>query len=280
MMLKKFAYGIVIYGITVFTLFSCSVFWTSPSYYQVENEDSEIIKKVISFSEYGKFSESHPRPFIVKKENLVLFGSEHTKSPSDPQFKTVQELWSELKPTVALVEGRLGFLFVWVMDPVETYGEMGFVKRLADKDGIDVFTWETPKDLYMKEMLKTYSKKQMAIKEVLNPYFSNLRFGKPESPEDYVKGYLHRANEHGLDNAISSIEDIDQFWKETFPDEKDWRDTSDQWGLPGFLGEMSVTANDIRNRHIAIIIQNLLNKGERVFAIMGSSHAVMLQDTF
>ena len=42
--------------------------------------------------------------------DLVVFGATHTKNSADPQLARIDETWNALDPTVALVEGRLGFL--------------------------------------------------------------------------------------------------------------------------------------------------------------------------
>ena len=49
-----------------------------------------------------------------------------------------------------------------------------------------------------------------------------------------------------ITNVISSVAQIDAIWKRDFPDEADWRDTSDQFGLPGYLAEIAARLNQAR----------------------------------
>jgi len=77
--------------------------------------------------------------------------------------------------------------------------------------------------------------------------------------------------------VISSVAGIDAIWRRDFPNEADWRDTSDQFGLPGYLSAIAACANRARDEHLAQVIVDLSAQGERVFAIAGSSHAVKLE---
>jgi hypothetical protein len=261
-------------------LWGCANIWRSPEFYPIA-DTCEPDNRILTMQEYGEFANTHPRPFIISSDDYLIFGSEHTDNPDDPQIKLIEEKWNEFKPSVVLVEGRLGFLIPGLMNPVKNYWEMGKVKELADEKKIDIYSWDTPNDVLLREKLnKGFTKEQVALSVILNSYFSNLRFGKPANPEKYVEGHFDRASIPELKGVITSIEQIDAFWKRDFPNEKDWRDTSDQWGLPGYLGEIADASNLIRNERLACAIYELLDKGERPFVIAGSSHAVCLKKLF
>jgi hypothetical protein len=106
-----------------------------------------------------------------------------------------------------------------------------------------------------------------------------MRFGKPSSPESFVEPYLKRASNAGMEDEIKSVADVDRFWKKYFPS-GDWRNVSDEYGLPGYLGEMMTYTNDLRNQQLIDVIKELTAKGERVFVICGSSHAVCVEPAF
>lgn len=74
---------------------------------------------------------------------------------------------------------------------------------------------------------------------------------------------------------FTSAKDIDQAWSEYFPEGPDWREVSDEVSLPGFLEKMD--ANPARDQHLFNSLIELVNNGERVFVIAGSSHAVKLE---
>jgi len=230
--------------------------------------------------QYGELSDNHSRPFVIQKKNILIFGAKHTKDSKNKQLKILDSLFYEFKPTIVLVEGRLGFLIPYIMNPVKNFGEMGKAAALAHKENIPIFSWEIPKNELINVLNQKFRSEQIALKEILTPYFSNLRFGKPESPENYVQQYLNRAEWFGLQDKINSVNYIDSIWEKDFPNEKDWRDTSDQWGLPGYLSEIADEANFIRNQNLVCSINTLLNQGESVFVVCGSSHAICIKDVY
>jgi hypothetical protein len=250
--------------------------WRSPKYFPYTQNCPEN-ENVLTMDEYGAYIDTHQRPYIVIKNNLVLFGAEHTKDPDDKQIKLIAESFKSLKPTTVLVEGRLGFLFPYLMNPVKEFGESGYAAKLAKSEGAQIYSWEIPKSDLILELVKLYPKEQVALSQILSPYFSNLRFGKPDDPNQYVVQFLNRASYPGLDNCIQSVEDIDNIWKRDFAESADWRETSDQYGLPGYLSEIASSANLIRNRYLLCAVNELTASGERVFVICGSSHAVCVE---
>ena len=51
-------------------------------------------------------------------------------------------------------------------------------------------------------------------------------------------------------------------------------------GAGGYLQEVSDSSNDLRNRHLVRAAVDLAARGERVFVVAGSSHAVLTRDAF
>jgi hypothetical protein len=165
------------------------------------------------------------------------------------------------------------------MDPVKHLGEGGKVKELAAKDGIPIYNWDLSKEALANELQQTFSREQIALAQILNPYFGNLRFGKPSSPEAFIEPYLKRAAYVGLESRFQNVDDIDKAWKRYFPG-LDWRDVSDETRLPGYLGNLMEAGNNLRNQHLVNAVKELTAKGERVFVICGSSHAVCVEPAF
>jgi hypothetical protein len=273
---------IIIFAIAILLASASTFFWRSPPYY-TDYGTIKLTAPLLTDEEYNTLIDSHPRPYIVevKTQNagtLLLYGSEHTQNPNDPQVADIHTHWNNFKPTVTLVESRLGFFIQGFQNPVKEYGEMGWAFSLARKDNVPVYTWEVPREREIQYVLEEFPKDQVALFYILRPYFGNLRFGKPDEPDTVVEGYIReRSNYPGIENTISSVEDIDTIWQSDFPNEADWRDTSDQFGLPGYLGEIAAHSGEARDQHFVRVIIDLVRKGERVFAIAGSSHAVKLE---
>jgi hypothetical protein len=228
---------------------------------------------------FSKYHSEHARPYIIHTKKVVVFGAEHTRDANDVQIKEIEGSWQQLQPTVALVEGRLGFLLPRLMDPVENLGEGGKVKELAHKKGIPVYNWDLSKDALAVQLQQHFKREQIALYQILNPYFSQLRFGKPASTETFLEPYFKRAAYVNLQDSIQNVQDINRIWKKYFP-QLDWRNVSDETTLPGYLDSMMAITNDLRNAQLIAAIKELEMKGEKVFAICGSSHAVCIAPAF
>ena len=273
--------GLIIAGLLLLLAILARVAWRSPPFYRDPPRIAPAAP-IMTRAEYDQVFAEHPRPYVVPIEAaggaVLLYGASHTKDPGDPQIGDVQRRWEAFRPTVALVEGRLGFLLPGFMDPVRHYGEMGAVNALARKDGIAVYSWEPPREVEIGRLLEAFPPERVALFYVLRPYFSNLRHGRPDDPEGFVEEFRRKRTAYpGLENTLQSVAQIDTVWKRDFAGLPDWRDTSDAYGLPGYLGEISDVSNAIRDEHLLNVVIDLVRHGERVFAIMGSSHSVKVE---
>jgi hypothetical protein len=257
----------------VLTLLTFTYFWRSPGYYlDVGAAPDEAA--VISKRDYRL---GHPQPYVYETGDVVVYGSLHTRDPQHPQLGDIESRWRRFAPTVALVEGRLGFLMPGLMDPVEEHGEMGWVYALAKADDVPTYSWELPWDSAATTLAGRYPPERVALYFVLRPYFGTLRHGRPESPESFLEEYLHRASIPALAGTIEDVEDVDRLWRRDFPGERDWRDVSDEGPLVGYLNDIGYASEDLRNQHLVRVIHALRARGERVFVVCGSSHAVLIE---
>lgn len=264
------------YSVGTFLLLLVLVFviaWKSPAYYVPKTQGAYAILP------FRNYTGDHPCPYVLQRPQLLLFGGAHTRDPKDSQLLLVQHYWNELKPTVALVEGRLGFLLPGFMDPVKTLGEGGAVAALARKDGIPLYNWDLPKDVLAKGLGDRFSPQQIALAQVLTPWFGQQRFGRPADEAAFLAPYFKRAASVGLADSLRSVADVDRLWQRFFPG-TDWRGVSDETRLPGYLYDMMCVTNDLRNRQLVATIKELTARGERVFAICGSSHAYCVAPAF
>lgn len=255
------------------------VAWRSPPYYDAPAVS--LPTPILSMADYDRVAGTHARPYVVRVESatggIVLFGASHTRDPSDPQLTMLRHEWSTFRPSVALVEGRLGFVLPPLMDPVEEYGEMGAAAALARAADVRLYSWEPRREWEIGRMLDSFPAPRVALFYVLRPYFSQLRFGRPGNPELFVEEFRSKRTRYpGLEGTLPSMAAIDSMWWRDFPNLPDWRETSDEYGFPGFLGDLSARSNALRDEHLAAVLLDLVRKGERVFAVSGSSHAVKL----
>lgn len=269
-------------GVFLLLLFT-GVIWRSPNYYAIASQ-REFAPPVMTMEEYSR-SAGHVRPYIYRlgngKGEVYVLGIDHTKDPGDAQIDNIEKAWEKFHPDVLLVEGRLGFLFSGLQDPVKVHGEGGKAVSLARRDDVEIFTWEPQKQDEVEMMLKRFPPKQIAMFYSLRPYLSNFRFGKPEDPEAQLQSYIDsRTDYNGIRGEISSVSEIDSIWAADFPQEKDWRDSTDEYGWPdGYLADMAAYSNELRNIHMVNAILEMVEKGKKVFITMGSSHAFRIEQT-
>ncbi len=97
----------------------------------------------------------------------------------------------------------------------------------------------------------------------------------PASGHDELALHLlrKRTNVDGLRKTFSSIQEFDEHWTEAFPGEPDWRtlDNPDQLTALRKIGDVS---RDVRGQHMVSTIIDLVQHGERVFAVVGASHVI------
>jgi len=286
MSVRTFVIGVGVFALA-FALFAAWLLgtaWYRVPHYEVLST-IELEAPIMTPDAYGAVIDTHPRPFVYEIEPsnpdgtgaVLIYGAEHTKNPDDSQIADIATLWKAFAPTTALVESDLGMMFPAFMDPVETFGEVGAANALARDAGIPTYTWEPPDDVLVASLKgQGFTAREVAMRMILAPYFSNLRHGRLEDPEAFVEEFrAERTRWAGLEDTFATVDEIDAEWRKRFPDGSDWRDVSDQYGLPGFLGEMD--ANQARDEHFARVVIDLARRGERVFAVCGLSHAVKLE---
>ncbi|WP_299668168.1 hypothetical protein [uncultured Polaribacter sp.] len=280
--LKRISIALGVFIIVAVSLVSCNVIWTSPSYYDVKDPIT-IENPIMDMETYEKIINTHRRPYIYSIKSSSggeahILGVAHTTDGNHPQFETIKKLWNEANPSVALVEGRLGFLFTWFQDPIKKYGEGGLVSQLTKKNGVDLFTWEPAREDEIELLMKEFPVEQIAMFYSFRPYFSNMRHDKPENPEKKLQEYLDsRTDYKHIRGIYKSWEELDRLWKEDFPS-IDWRDYSDMYGWPeGYLSDIANSSNLARDYHMVQTIIELVNDGQTVFVTMGASHAPRIE---
>jgi len=255
--------------------------WRSPPFYDVD-ETAALPAPILSEAEYEAVHATFPRPYVVEcgdgRGRVLLYGAAHTRDPRDPQIADLEARFRALSPTVLLVEGRPGAPLAALGDPVAKFGESGAVIRLARRARIEIYTWEPTREAEVALQLARFPQERVALFYVLRPYVSSFRFGKPADPDAVVEASRReRVAWPGLEGAFADVAAIDAIWRRDFAGLPDWRDTSDEYGWPGYLAEIAQSANAIRDEHFARVLLELMARGERVLAVAGSSHAVRLE---
>jgi len=219
-----------------------------------------------------------PRNASAPKGSLLFFGALHSKDPEHPQLVTLRKVWQEFKPTVALVEGRMGFFVGTSRQGIGIFGEGAAVYALAHEAGIPLYTLEPPLEVEIAALEECGDRTQVAMFRVLSGYMSARR-GGPVS--DFKIQRLLSKRAAPLTEALPSIAAFDAYFAAQFPEQPRWRELPEDAMWPGktdtLFHRMATSSNAARDEHFVRTLLDLVNRGERVLAIAGRSHTIVLE---
>ncbi|MFV1884274.1 MAG: hypothetical protein ACMZ7B_07295, partial [Balneola sp.] len=111
----------------------CHTRFSKLDYYFPDN--IELKSEYRTMEEHNQFMSDKEWPYILKVEgsnsSLLYYGSWHTNDPDDPQISEIEQLWNELKPTVAVTENRLGFIIGSEQSDIKSYAEFAMASILG-----------------------------------------------------------------------------------------------------------------------------------------------------
>lgn len=236
---------------------------------------------IMTYPEYNLLE--HEEPYVLRIDGpgggLLYFGSRHTTDPADPQIDSIRTLWAAFAPTVALAEARKTGR--WSMDrAIRTFGESAAPVFLAKSAGVPVYTFEPPLELEIATLRRTWSPERLLIFYVLRSY--TARSADRRSDGQAAELIRERGRWPGLEGTMRSVADMDSIWRRELPDGPDWRMLPWQSTWPNrddtWLNAVSGDVNRFRDQYMVALIETLVANGERVFAVVGSSHVVMQEE--
>lgn len=201
---------------------------------------------------------------------LLYYGASHATDPAHPQIADITARWDAFQPTVALYEGRRrGFFYGSLIEPFAGLPEPALVHKLARRDDVPLYSLEPDYADEVAELLGEFSAEQVALYFFLRVYTSESRgVAKEGLALDLLQ---KRTDVDGLRGSLVTLGDVDRVWQRDFPEEGDWRVLQ---GEPGYLDTISQSSRRIRGEHMARILIDLVQKGERVLAVVGSGHVI------
>lgn len=214
-------------------------------------------------------------PYILRFDtrdagSLLYYGASHTRDRKHPQIVDIRARWRDFEPTVALYEGRSrGYFYGALIEPFAGLPEPALVHKLARRDGIPLYTLEPAYSDEVAALLRTFSREQVALYFVLRVYASETAGVADEARAVDLLG--KRTDVDGLRGSLNTLADLDRVWRRDFPGEDDWRV---QRGEPGYLAEIGDASRRVRGEHMARTLVDLVRRGERVFAVVGSGHVI------
>lgn len=209
-----------------------------------------------------------------KGEGKVLYvGIRHTSDATDPQLAKLEALWNEFQPTVALCEGRERMFRFASRPKTGELSESRLVRILAYGSGVPLYSLEPSYEAEVAGLLKHFDPDLVAAFMTLRVFSSEAKGYEGDLDALALHLLQKRIDAPGLEDSLTSIGELDKFWKKTFPDAPDWRTLSDTEGLP-LLKKVGDVSREVRGEHMIRTIAELASRGERVFAVVGSSHVI------
>ncbi len=247
---------------------------------------------LLSDEEYQKkFKNGHKTPYTYeiarKGQSIFYFGAEHSRDPGITQWKELERYWNQfLKSTlenrIVLLEGpeRPPLRDLTQEEVIKQFGEVGLMMLFANKEGVQI-SWP---DFSMQQEAEQLAKQFDAD---LVTYFifarsagAWLRLDTGETFEAVInKAMINTARRIG--RAPHSIEFYANIHRQVFSRDlsASEKETLMRAAAPIYhdsvINEIARTSTRLRNEHIASEIEKCWQDGKSVFAVFGSSHAVI-----
>jgi len=237
---------------------------------------------LMSWEEYNRTPRS--RPYVLKllggRGDLLYYGAFHSIDLNNPQFSDIEQKWDAFRPTLAMSEGLLWPLAATREEAIRKYGEQGLLRFLAARDGVPMKCLDQPRLLQSEYLRHHFSAQEVKVYMVLRQASVNQMLGRDPDDVADIEAFLavmekfkpFRFPPHTLTN-------LDAYVKHAFPELKDWRRIPEEYFYNKekgkFLPEIHRYLMHYRDNVMLRILFSELNKGRRVFAIVGRSHVAM-----
>ena len=237
----------------------------------------------MTYEEYGRVRHAYPYVFELThgKGALLVFGAAHTTDPSDPQVARIAELWRKFRPTLALNEGGDPPALADAAEAVRRFAEGGFLRHLAARDGVPVRTFEPALAEEAGALRARFSEERIKLFYALRQA-AQYRRQKNDTPVEEFIGFVldyYLGRQAGLQGPPRNAAELEQSCARHFPALLDWREVPAEWFDPTrplyFTNEIARETGHFRDRHIVRLLVDEVKKGERVFVVIGGTHAVM-----
>ena len=239
---------------------------------------------IMSYKEYGKIK--HRRPYVLKfkKGNgeLLYFGIGHAYRYDDPQIAELEKQFLAFRPTLILNESGTPPALETAKEAIEKYGEPGLMSFLAKKHNIPIKSLDAPRLDEIRYLLGTrrWTLEQVMLFYILRRVAENNKKVNPQSPGALVEEMLKAvAKTPGFENLPKTLTEFEASVKKHLPTVADWRkieqeifDPNPDLGL--FTNDIADASVNFRGRFMVRLLTAEVEKGERVFAVVGASHVV------
>lgn len=226
--------------------------------------------------EHDRIRAKHPEAYVLELASpsgpgaLFYYGAHHDDDFSSPQLTDIRARWAGFRPTVALCEGRSrGYMLGPLFPRLFGMPESALVHELARQGGVPLHSLEPDYPNEVALLLQHFGAREVALYFTLRVYWSESAGQSDEGLADELRA--KREDVEGLRGELPDLAAMDAAWRALVP-EGDWRTWTDD--MPGRLHEIDLASREARGQHMARVLLELVERGERVFAVVGSGHVI------
>ena len=239
-----------------------------------EREARPLLMRFRNSAEHDRVRAAHEEAYVLELAGetgaLLYYGAHHSQDAGDPQLDDIRRRWSAFRPTVALCEGRSrGYLLGPLLPRFVGLPEPALVHELARESGVVLYSLEPEYAHEVSVLLERFAPAEVALFFTLRVYWQESGGNADEALAEDLRA--KRCDVDGLHTALPDLAAVDAAWKGV-TESGDWRTWTGD--MPGVLGEIDEASRTIRGEHMTRVLLDLVERRERVFAVVGSGHVI------
>lgn len=216
---------------------------------------------------------------------LLYFGAEHASDPTHPQFAGIESAWAEVRPTVVFYEGPVRAEGASAEETIRQFGESGFVRFLAKRDGARIERLEPDPRAEAAFVLERFTPEQVKLFYVLREV-ARLRERRGLSEPQLRAAVEQMLVQIGamfpeLAGVAGTVDALEAAYRRHWSEPAEWWRAPSAWFDPArasaetggvFTNEVNRASSEFRDRHMFEALAREVRAGERVFAVVGRDH--------
>jgi hypothetical protein len=241
--------------------------------------------QTLEYADIGKLNIKLPYVYECgDRRKLLVYGSNHTMNPRDPQVTDIEKRMMEFKPDLVLYEGDGIATAKTKSSSVSEYFELGLVKYLADSLGIKTRNIEPPtKDKYS-YLLRKYPKEEVLL-AILGLQITMMQAERKDLRKEYPamakalvdEGFPLEKNEMKIQVFYCYYRN---YFKHDFSYESfDSRLVQSKYSTTS-LNRINQDANKYRDQYIIGLVEGELKAHQRIYLQIGGWHAIVCEPAF
>jgi hypothetical protein len=238
--------------------------------------------RILTFAEYATIRHATPYVVDVRRDaaRLVLFGGWHSSDPAVPMFDLIETAFAELAPEVALHEGTPPHPEPDREIAIRRHGEAGLITHLAARAGIPTASMDIPLPeearLLRRELTQGDALVFLVVRQLASYNRKTARMDFDAYFGDFFGVIAPALELDAIDWPLIEREHVRVVGRPLDARSVTGHETNPMRdGLP--TQRIARRSNRLRDEHMLERLLAALAEHRRVFAVVGVTHAVMLE---